>query len=170
MSLLSADEIARNLRAMGVPEDRIARQLGRVSEKSPAISDSPAEPVHLTIPWSALVSDNAKYAPASRKGKPVIVLTEPYRTAKAAVQARARDAMQGRPPLSVPLAIHARVYVPNGQRRDAVNFSKCAHDALSGIVYADDTLLHDVRWTRAGVDVDAPRAEVTVRPLTQSAA
>jgi hypothetical protein len=39
------------------------------------------------------------------------------------------------------------------------------HDALEGVVYTKDRWLDDVRWYRAGVDVDAPRAEITISPI-----
>jgi Holliday junction resolvase RusA-like endonuclease len=51
------------------------------------------------------------------------------------------------------------------RRHDAVNFAKCTHDALEKLVYTTDHWLYDVRWIRAGVDVDHPRAELTITPL-----
>jgi Holliday junction resolvase RusA-like endonuclease len=125
----------------------------------------------LTLPWSALVSDNRKYAAALRgKGVPMLIHTEQYRNAKKAAKARAVDAMtvegQRFPPLARPLALVARVWVPDNRHgHDVANFAKCAHDALEGIVYSKDEWLHDVRWIRAGVDVDRPRAEIEVAPL-----
>jgi len=38
-------------------------------------------------------------------------------------------------------------------------------DALESIVFANDKQVYDERWQRVGIDVDAPRAEVTVRML-----
>jgi Holliday junction resolvase RusA-like endonuclease len=73
--------------------------------------------------------------------------------------------MDGRPAAACPLRLEARVYVPDNRVHDVVNFSKCVHDALKGTVFTDDQWLHDVRWIRAGVDVDAPRCELTITPL-----
>jgi Holliday junction resolvase RusA-like endonuclease len=36
---------------------------------------------------------------------------------------------------------------------------------MAGTIFEDDSQLHDVRWIRAGVDVDAPRCELTITPL-----
>ena len=118
-------------------------------------------PISLRIPWSALVSDNAKYGVVNGK----LIAQKPYRAAKKAIGKLAADAMNGRPAAACPLALVARVYVPDNRVHDVVNFSKCVHDALKGTVFTDDQWLHDVRWIRAGVDVDAPRAEITISPL-----
>jgi hypothetical protein len=123
-------------------------------------------PFRLTLPWSHLVSDNRKYAPALRGGKPAMILTVGYRAAKRLAAIVARTAWgDGVPYADGLLELTARVYFPNDyRRRDAHNFQKCAHDALSGIVYADDSQLVP-RWIPAGVDVDAPRAEMTFHPF-----
>lgn len=123
-------------------------------------------PLEFIIPWSALVSDNQHYAPAERAGRPVIILKEPYRKAKQDVQTLARQAVGDAGPTAQPLALHARVWVPdNRPGHDVCNFAKCVHDALEGIVYTKDEWLHDGRWTRAGVDVDRPRAEIRIAPF-----
>jgi Holliday junction resolvase RusA-like endonuclease len=177
--MLTPEEIARGLIAQGVPRDRAeARARAVYDAMKPsrpllaafkAIEALPVRPsvapITLRIPWSALVSDDDKYAPALRKGKPVIILTETYRTAKARMTKLAVDTMAGRPAMTVPLAFVGRVWVPNNHRRDVHNFSKCCLDAMSKVIYADDSQLHDTRWIRAGVDVDAPRAELTITPL-----
>jgi len=119
-------------------------------------------PVHLRIPWSALVSDNAKYGVIDGR----LIAQKPYRAAKKAIHKLAVDVMGGRPAAACPLAIVARVYVPDNRVHDVVNFSKCVHDALKGSVFTDDQWIHDARWIRAGVDVDAPRCELTISPLS----
>ena len=125
-------------------------------------------PVRLRIPWSALVSDNDKYTVNPRK-RGSLILTPEYREAKRRIAALAVGAMQDRPAAQCPLALVARVWLPNRRKHDVCNFSKCVHDALAGIVYQDDMWLHDMRWIRAGVDVDAPRCELTITPLTPAA-
>ena len=121
----------------------------------------------LRIPWSALVSDNAKDRCACRgQGEAVRLTTQAYKDSLTKIQDIAREAMNGRPAATIPLALHARGFLPNTSRtRDVVNFSKALHDALSRVVYEDDSQLWDARWTRAGVDIDAPRAEITIRPF-----
>jgi Holliday junction resolvase RusA-like endonuclease len=121
-------------------------------------------PVRLRIPWSALASDNDKYRVNKEEGR--LYATAQYREAKKRIKNLATEAMDGRPAAACPLALVARVYVPDNRVHDVVNFSKCCHDAMKGVVFTDDQWLHDVRWIRAGVDVDAPRCELTITPLT----
>ncbi len=66
-------------------------------------------------------------------------------------------------PLNIPLTLHACVYVPDERPHDVCNFAKCCHDALQRIVYTNDGRLYATYWERSGVDVDAPRAEITIR-------
>jgi Holliday junction resolvase RusA-like endonuclease len=179
--LFTDGEVAALLRRQGVPEDRIARQLGARDQTTTARpqypvppapglpAECPTAPILLRIPWSALVSDNAKSRAALRGTTATIVLTPAYREAKQRIRALCQDVMAGRPPLTIPLALEARVWVPDRHRRDVVNFSKALHDALTGTVFLDDSQLHDVRWLRAGVDVDAPRAELTITPIPAAA-
>lgn len=140
----------------------------------PVVGFGPPPPVFLgalflRIPWSALVSDNAKDRCACRgQGTAVRLTTQPYKDARDKIQDIAREAMNGRPATDIALALHARVFVPNNHRRDVVNFSKALHDALTSVVFQDDSQLWDTRWTRAGLDVDAPRAEITITPFTPS--
>lgn len=121
-------------------------------------------PFRLVLPWSHLVSDNRKYAPAMRGGKPALILTVEYRNAKRLAAIAARTAWGDGATYTEGLELTARVFFPNSYRkRDAHNFQKCAHDALSGIVYDDDSQIVP-RWLPAGVAVDAPRAEITITP------
>lgn len=124
-------------------------------------------PLELTLPWSALCSDDERTAPAMRKGqvKPVQILTERYRNAKEKVRLIARPKVVGCAPAAIPLKLEARVWVPDNRIHDVPNFAKCVHDALQKLVYVNDSWLHDVRWIRAGVNVDNPRAEITITPI-----
>lgn len=123
-------------------------------------------PICLTLPWSALISENRRFA--SRGSR--IFMTAPYKAARATAKKiglAAMTASDGKlfPPLARPLALVARVWFPDNRIHDAPNFAGATHNALKKIVFADDAWLHDVRWIRAGVDVDAPRAEIDIRPL-----
>jgi Holliday junction resolvase RusA-like endonuclease len=128
-----------------------------------------AYPIRLTLPWSHLVSDNRKYGATIRGGKPKLLITEEYRAAKAATQKKAREAMtvDGHrfDPIGKPLAFTGRVFVPDARTHDVCNFAKCCLDSLEKIVVANDRWFYEVHWMRAGVDVDAPRAEIEVRPI-----
>lgn len=178
MSLLSAVEIEAGLVRSGVPRELARRRaLELAGESRPRLSqaDAPvpepptiAWPLRLTLPWSALISDNVKLRAARRGDSATVVLTPEYRIARDRIKALAATLMAGHPPLASPLALLARVWVPDQHRRDVVNFSKSVQDALTKRIYADDCWLYDVRWVRAGVDVDAPRAELSITPLSLS--
>jgi Holliday junction resolvase RusA-like endonuclease len=181
--MLTAEEIARGLIAQGVPRDRAEAQARREAGcqyvgRSPLIPDglpiAPGPlaimhvqltgfaPITLRIPWSALVSDNALYV--VREGKRY--RTAEYKAAQKAVASLARDTMRGRPLYDAPLAITFRFWVPNGQRRDVHNFIAGLADSLKGVVWTDDHWLHEGTWRLVGRDIDAPRAELTISPLS----
>lgn len=129
-------------------------------------------PLQLTLPWSHLATDNRKHGAiirpvgANRTPTPLLVMAAEYREAKTKIRKLARSVLSGAEPVSIPLQLVARVWIPDTTRKhDVVNFAKCTHDALQEAVYTDDTWLYDARWIRAGVDVDRPRAEITITPL-----
>jgi Holliday junction resolvase RusA-like endonuclease len=182
---LSPDAIERGLIDMGVPKEK-ARQMA-YSSPLPSVhyraTDAPdgivtvlravVFPLCFTLPWSALVSDNRKYNAAYTRAKnPTLVLSHKYREAKKKAAGIAREAMGSAEPVAYPLALHARVWVPdNRPGHDVANFAKCCHDALEKVVYVTDEWLYRITWERAGVDVDRPRAEITIsRALTTSEA
>lgn len=124
----------------------------------------------LVLPWSFLVPDNAKYAPAYRGGRPVLILSAAYRAGKKKAEDELRDQMTNGAypvhPLQGRLMLVARMFEPNrSSRRDIANYAKMVHDALTGIVYEDDSQLDRVTWIRAGVDIDRPRLELTITVL-----
>jgi Holliday junction resolvase RusA-like endonuclease len=68
--------------------------------------------------------------------------------------------------ITAPVGLTVRVYFPDARKRDAGNLRKLVTDALQGAaVIADDCLIHDERWIRAGIDRQNPRAELTITPL-----
>lgn len=190
MSLFESEELERLLREQGVPAEKAhATAFGipvRVDHGFPrnavgfeqggqlvaVVTNLSPWPLSLTIPWSCLISDNVKMRAAMRgtmeHPKATVVLTPEYRKARDRIGALARDRMGAAQPAAVPLALVARVYVPDNRVHDVVNFSKAVHDAMKGTVFVDDQWLHDARWIRAGVDVDAPRAEITITSLTST--
>jgi Holliday junction resolvase RusA-like endonuclease len=127
--------------------------------------------------------------PAVAKGRPRMtrrgVTYTPAATRKYEAHGRraAQLAMDGRPPISVPVKLTAVVDPPipiswSGKRRAAAitgdtrparrpdldNFLKAALDAISGIVVADDSLIVEpVATKRYSI---APKMLLTVTPLT----
>lgn len=121
-----------------------------------------SSPVTLTLPWSVLVRDNARYGVL--RGR--MILTREYRQAKEAAYMLACGQVRDRPAFSAPVALEARIYFPDRQRkRDAGNYRKLVTDALEGVLYPDDTLIHDERWVNAGVDRKNPRVEIRVEAI-----
>lgn len=181
VTILSEDAMRRALRAQHVPEHLIERHLQR--DQSTAVRPLyPARaepiglpqivwPVTLLLPWSYLVSDNARYVArvvgARDKPHAKLNLSPDYRRGKGQVAQAARTKLGDVEPVSIALTLEARVWVPDEIRaHDVCNFAKAVHDALQTIVYTNDRWLWDTRWIRAGVDVDAPRCELTIRPIT----
>jgi len=175
---MTEEEAIVAMRRAGVSEEAIQRwQRLPSSLAMPAaefvIANPPAPmldlPIRLTLPWSALCSDNAKYSPAYGKQQPRIILTAEYREAKRKTHWKAREAMtvgETRfPPLTGHLRATVRIYTPDARRHDVVNFGKALFDGMEKVIYADDAQLRDVRILNAGVDVDAPRAEIEISPL-----
>lgn len=175
---LSYDGMVRSLRALGVPLDKAQRRASELTGQAAApLPDLPAVvrrtvalPFSLVVPWSHLCSDNDKESGRvlTRGGRqvPGKVLTPRYKASKANIRSHAADvAGEVDPVEDEPLAIEVRVWLPPARRNDPLNFGKVIHDALEGVVYANDNQLHRIEYQRAGVDIDAPRAEVTITRL-----
>jgi len=166
-SEMTPAETERSLLALGVPADKAraaATGVSVVPAQVATVRTPIAWPVHITIPWSALVSDNDKDRPMIRSGKPIKVLTERYAKAKEQIGNLARLAVCGATPAACDLEFRAMVYMPTARKADATNFAKLVQDAMEKIVYEGDRWLARVTWERA-VDVDAPRAEIIITPL-----
>jgi Holliday junction resolvase RusA-like endonuclease len=178
-----SDDLRARIRAQfgdGIPERSYRTDQSTAEHPSYPAPPAPVDlpqivwPVKLLLPWSYLVSDNARYVAriAGSMDHPhaKLNLTPDYRRGKGQVAELARKRLQGAEPASIALRLEARVWVPDEIRaHDVCNFAKAVHDALQGIVYVNDRWLWDTRWIRAGVDVDAPRCELTIAPLIATA-
>lgn len=174
--LLDAREIERGLIATGVPPEKArARALelvGSGDRATAAAVSVPALPqivwpVKLLLPWSYLVSDNRRYAAGTERQGGGLLLTADYRRCRGLIRDRVLDTI-GRPapePASLPLKLEAAVWVPDNHPHDCTNFAKVCHDAMEKLVYSNDRWIYSAHWYRAGVDVDAPRCELVIRPL-----
>ncbi len=142
-----------------------------VAPEAPIVAPAPAIewPLRLTLPWSLLVSDNERKEPylvlEGGKQHARMRLTKRYREAAAKIEQLVKAKLGDATPAAVPLELTARVFVPGGRLdADVVNFAKGVHDALEYCAGELAARLHAVHWIRAGVDVDAPRAEVNITP------
>lgn len=153
----------------GTPTWNDVRALANVESRGLELVTVIAWPVRILLPWSHLVSDNDKDVARliTRANGPaaIKVITREYAKAKEQIANLAKGKVGDAAAHAGPLALTVRVWVPDERIHDMTNFCKLVHDALEGVVYENDRWLYDVHWTRAGVDVDAPRAEITCSPL-----
>jgi hypothetical protein len=190
MSGLSEDAIFRGLRDAGFPEAvarrrareeaaSVAREpllrevvhrevVDRLAPYTTAAAEGWVWPLRFTLPWSHLCSDDKHYTATivtvGDRQVAKIVRRQEYRDALARVR-KLVGPLQQAAPVAFPLALVARVYVPdNRPGHDVPNFAKNCHDALEGIVYTLDQWLYSAHWRRVGVDIDRPRAEITITP------
>lgn len=126
----------------------------------------PAAP--LILPWACVVSDNDRFIVVYGENR----LSPKYRTAKQQIAQRAvlywrRAQMIG------DVHLLARFYFPDARKRDAGNYRKALTDALTGIVYTDDSQLAGEHYLKGAIDRERPRVEVTISDtpfLVESAA
>jgi Holliday junction resolvase RusA-like endonuclease len=169
-----AEQVAALVR-LGVPREKAESFTGQSQLAAGRVGVEVARaamsfPVTLTLVWSALCSDNYRFKASMVNGsngekQPRLVHDARYATARDRIEHAARKAVNGAGPVAVPLELHARVWTPGGRVHDVVNFAKVVHDSLEKIVYENDRWLHRVVWENVGVDIDAPRAEITITPL-----
>jgi Holliday junction resolvase RusA-like endonuclease len=120
----------------------------------------------IVIPWKFLAQCNHRLMPVIRGNKARLITAAGYREAKERAEWHIKKHWKGQP-LTVPVQLEARCYFPDRRKRDAGNLSKMVLDAMSGIVFDDDSQVEDERWIKAGYDKRDPRIEVSVLPLPE---
>lgn len=168
---MTASEIRRALIQQGVPIHSV-NLIAPIREPAAnflqVVGPQLDFPIRLTLPWSALVSENRRFAAHHSR----IVMTVRYKQARARIARIAREAMTVEstqfPALAMPLSLAARVWVPDRRVHDVPNFAGATHNAFKSIIYTDDRWLHDARWSRIDVDCDHPRAEITIQPYRET--
>jgi crossover junction endodeoxyribonuclease RusA len=139
-------------------------ETGRHAPNDPAEAAQPA--IVVTLPWSALMGDNHRLIPVKRGASMRLIANPEY----AATKERAAWLMRAQngpaTALTGPVSVVGRVWFPDRRKRDAGNYRKMVTDAMSDAgVVADDSLVHDERWIRVGLDKDSPRMVVTITPM-----
>lgn len=119
-------------------------------------------PITLVIPFGILTSDNGRDKFMLARGK--LILTGKYRDRKAAVKLTAGAQYRGAL-VECPVHIATVLYEPDRRRRDIANYNKFVNDALSGVVYVDDSQIDRVTNVRGPVDRANPRIEITITQL-----
>lgn len=89
-------------------------------------------------------------------------MTPQGKAIKEAYQWEAKSQWQAKP-LTDELAVSVRFYFKNKRRRDLDNQNKLVLDALTGIVYEDDSQIGELHLVR-DYDAKEPRIVISVRP------
>lgn len=97
----------------------------------------------------------------TRQGKKVRFLPQKIRDWQNKVGWKAKEVMQGKPPLEKRVGVILHFYRTNWIRVDNDNLSKAVLDGMNKIVFKDDTQALDVSISRR-VDKNNPRVEITV--------
>jgi len=117
----------------------------------------------LTLPWAVLATVNGRMGNVGGLQR----LTRNYRARLNAARLLVAAATRGHEPWACPLEVTITLYAPDRVRRDVDGYAKLILDAMSGTVYDDDFRVDDLRLRRGVVNRRNPRAEITVRAITQ---
>lgn len=120
-----------------------------------------AREITVLLPWSMLVPDNERMAPAMRGKRAALVMALEYRNAKKRAAALARTQVSIAP-FTGPVKLVARLIEPNNHRRDLTNYVKLVHDALTGVAFLDDSQIVEAHWIKQGVNIDAPGLDIRI--------
>lgn len=124
-------------------------------------------PVTLTLPWSVLAQSNHRLVHVGNRQH----LAPRYRFALRAAEILVQGQVRGeRPRFTGPVSLEMRFYEPDRRRRDPSNLVKLIEDAMTEVVYADDSQICRSMWERAGIDRRDPRVEIRVSALVESQA
>lgn len=88
------------------------------------------------------------------------ILSTEYRDTKAALQLETRSQWRSSP-LATTLAVNILLYFGDRRRRDIDAYLKVLLDAMTGIVYEDDSQVEELHVFKM-VDLENPRTEITV--------
>jgi Holliday junction resolvase RusA-like endonuclease len=108
-------------------------------------------------------STNHIYKYACRGSFPCMYMSAAGKGLKEDYQWQAKGQFHGAP-LSGPLAIAVTIYFPTKRRCDWDNFHKLSMDALTGIVWEDDSQIEEARVLKR-YDKECPRIEVEIHSL-----
>ncbi len=89
----------------------------------------------------------------------------PKATAEAEAVLRARAQAEGCQPLSEPCAVDLTFWLPTRRRVDIDNLQKLVLDALNGVAFTDDVLVHQLTSRVHRACSDVPRTQVHVTSL-----
>lgn len=162
----TSQALRKYLAERGTHPDRIDALVGKMD--GGAVAPQLLAPVSrgtIVLPWSCLASDNVRHAKLAAH-------SPAYKLARTRAHEEAAKQWPG-----APIAGAVRVAIvltpPNHARRDITNFLKCLLDALSenprtgqpAVAYLDDSQIAELTIRRAAVDVDRPKAAITIEEV-----
>ena len=109
-------------------------------------------------------STGSMYKSHCRFGFPTVYITAKGRALKEDYQWQAKQQWKGKP-LSGRLSVVINTYHDNHQKNDWDNFHKLSMDALSGIVYLDDSQIEEAVIIKR-YDKKNPRIELIINELS----
>ena len=115
----------------------------------------------IVLPWAVLCRDNARHGLMNGR----ILLTREYREALEAASMVAKSQWR-MAPIEGRVALGVTLFFPDKRRRDIGNYTKMLNDALSQVVYVDDSQIDELLVQRGPIDKANPRAEIHVSEIT----
>ena len=103
------------------------------------------------------------YKYACRGNFPAFYMTKEGKTIKESYQWQARAQYKGAP-IDAPLVVTAYIYFGTKRRQDIDNFNKLFFDALSGIVWVDDSQVQELHLYKF-YDKAEPRIDLKIQTL-----
>jgi crossover junction endodeoxyribonuclease RusA len=109
------------------------------------------------------LSTNHVYKSHCRFGRPTVYMSKDGKERKEAYAWEARGQYHGKP-LAIGLKLTVTLFFGTKRTHDADNYSKLLLDALTGIVWEDDSQVQDLRIIKAHDKVQ-PRIELVIEAI-----
>ena len=112
------------------------------------------------------LSVNSMYRAHARGNGIANIKTKKYRQWRAEAVATITEQWGPRAIIDRPVKLDIAIRQPNGRKRDIDNMNKCVLDALEGIVFTNDNLVHDIRtyWDFSDGKV---QASILIQPICE---
>lgn len=118
--------------------------------------------IEITIPFEHLTSKNSKYVLWG--GRPR--LSDEYKDGKEAINFIAKSQYKGKI-IDSPVSVTMTFYMPDGYRRDVLNYTQQLCDGLEDAIYTNDWYIVEAIVRRAEIDRDNPRVEILVKEINK---
>jgi Holliday junction resolvase RusA-like endonuclease len=120
----------------------------------------------IVLPWAVLASDNRRHIIAGRSRR--IILSKAYRAQRDAAALLCKTQWK-QAPIKGDVSLHIQIVPPDKRRRDLTNHLKLVCDAMTGIVYADDCQIAELRIERVTeLDIGLPSTGAFISAISRS--